>query len=221
MKLTLPPVLGVDEKHRPGSVRQVLDEGRELTGRFIKLTTDEGNWLQFLSDAGGPEVRLYKKAPKSDDLPPEVFALLSAKFPAEVADQIDARAARWLQHPFLTATKSLDVATRAQRALDSWRGAFHYADEDSVASGAIALRRPQLGALHAIRAHWSVTDGVATVVMPTGTGKTETMLATTVSSQCRRVLVLVPTDALRSQVADKFLTLGVLKREGSVILDAA
>ena len=47
--------------------------------------------------------------------------------------------------------------------------------------------------------------------MPTGTGKTEVMLSVLVSAQCSKILVLVPTDALRSQIAEKFLTLGVLK----------
>ncbi len=57
------------------------------------------------------------------------------------------------------------------------------------------------------------------IVMPTGTGKTETMLATLTSAQCQRVLVLVPTDALRIQITEKFLSLGILKQPNNVILD--
>ena len=52
--------------------------------------------------------------------------------------------------------------------------------------------------------------------MPTGTGKTEVMVATTIASQCRTVLVVVPSDALRSQTARKFQTLGVLRSIGVV-----
>jgi hypothetical protein len=37
---------------------------------------------------------------------------------------------------------------------------------------------------------------------------------------CTRLLVLVPTDALRSQVAEKFLTLGILKHPDCVVLDS-
>lgn len=48
--------------------------------------------------------------------------------------------------------------------------------------------------------------------MPTGTGKTEVMLAITVASSCQCVLIIVPSDALRSQTAAKFETLGILKR---------
>ena len=73
------------------------------------------------------------------------------------------------------------------------------------------LRGPQIGAVHAVHAHWTVSDAPATIVMPTGTGKTETMLSVLVSARCSRALVVVPTDALRTQIAEKFLTLGVLK----------
>jgi hypothetical protein len=60
----------------------------------------------------------------------------------------------------------------------------------------------------------------ATVVMPTGTGKTETMLALLVAARPSRLLVLVPSDALRDQVASKFETLGVLQELGIVSSDA-
>src|SRR3712207_7840310 len=53
--------------------------------------------------------------------------------------------------------------------------------------------------------------------MPTGTGKTDTMIAILVSQRAK-VLIVVPTDALRTQIADKFLTLGVLKDPGSGVL---
>jgi superfamily II DNA or RNA helicase len=74
------------------------------------------------------------------------------------------------------------------------------------------LRQPQVGALHAIAAHFSVgTDfDAATVVLPTGTGKTETMLAAQIYLRLPRTLVLVPSDALRNQIARKFISLGVL-----------
>ncbi|MDP3230266.1 MAG: DEAD/DEAH box helicase family protein [Acidovorax sp.] len=221
MKLIVPPVFGVNEKYRHGVVRQVLLEKQVLSGRFVRFITDKATWLRFTPDAGGPDILLFKKVPDGFAMPTDVSVLVKSSLPAEVLPEIDAQEALWDQHPLLSATAGLDVAGRAQRARESWRGAFHYVDEDSAANGAIALRRPQVGALHAIHAHWSVSDGVATIVMPTGTGKTETMLATTVSSQCQRILVLVPTDTLRSQVAQKFVTLGILKLEESAILDAA
>jgi superfamily II DNA or RNA helicase len=77
--------------------------------------------------------------------------------------------------------------------------------------GIRGLRTPQAGALHAILAHWSTgTTEPATVVLPTGTGKTETMLALLASERPKRVLVLVPSDNLRTQIAEAFETYGVL-----------
>ncbi|MGH3761696.1 DEAD/DEAH box helicase family protein [Actinophytocola sp.] len=40
------------------------------------------------------------------------------------------------------------------------------------------MRRPQIGALHSIVGYWSYgLEAPGIVVMPTGTGKTETMIA--------------------------------------------
>ena len=50
--------------------------------------------------------------------------------------------------------------------------------------------------------------------MPTGTGKTEAMLALTAAVTPALVLVLVPSDALRTQLAEKFESWGVLKEIG-------
>lgn len=76
--------------------------------------------------------------------------------------------------------------------------------------GVPGLRPPQLGALHALLAAQTVeSDDAMTVVMPTGTGKTETMLAA-FAVDPKRTLVMVPSDALRQQIAAKFQGLGVL-----------
>jgi superfamily II DNA or RNA helicase len=126
---------------------------------------------------------------------------------------VDVTGGRWLRHPQLG--NGQPRTEEHKKVLDSWKGAFSYVVEDA---GVIGLRPPQIGAVHAVHAHWSVAETPATVVMPTGTGKTETMLSILVSACCPRVLVLVPTDALRTQIAEKFLTLGVLKIEGAKIL---
>src|SRR5216684_1639226 len=73
------------------------------------------------------------------------------------------------------------------------------------------LRPPQIGAIYAVQAHWTINVDPATVVLPTGVGKTETMLSVLVAERCPRLLVVVPTDALRTQIAEKFLLLGLLK----------
>lgn len=94
-----------------------------------------------------------------------------------------------------------------------WEDRFRFSKEVRAANGTLlaeGLRPPQLGALFAIGAHWSLHNHAATVVMPTGTGKTETMLATMVALTSGTVLIVVPSDALRHQTAKKFLSLGLL-----------
>ncbi len=87
--------------------------------------------------------------------------------------------------------------------------------------GPPALRQPQQGALHSVLGYWTTgRSQPATVVMPTGTGKTETMLALLVAAQLPRLLVLVPSDALREQVSGKFERLWVLQQLGIVGPDA-
>ena len=53
--------------------------------------------------------------------------------------------------------------------------------------------------------------------MPTGTGKTETMLSLLIAAQCERLIVTVPSDSLRGQLSQKFCTLGLLKAFGIVL----
>ena len=89
----------------------------------------------------------------------------------------------------------------------SLRDRFAFVEE---MNGRPGLRSPQLGALYAILAHRSMeTNEPITIVMPTGTGKTETMLATFVHTPSL-TLVIVPSDALRTQIGMKFATLGIL-----------
>lgn len=104
--------------------------------------------------------------------------------------------------------------------LKSLKDAFHYL-ADNPDDGICGLRDPQLGALHSVLGYWTThTSTPATVVMPTGTGKTETMLALFASARLPRLLVVVPSDALRDQVADKFETLGILQDFGVVAMSA-
>jgi len=52
--------------------------------------------------------------------------------------------------------------------------------------------------------------------MPTGTGKTEVIIAAAVASRSARVLIVVPTDALRQQTGENFLSYGLLERIGII-----
>jgi len=92
---------------------------------------------------------------------------------------------------------------------ESWKGLFRFKKEADEHQG---LRSPQIGALHALLSHTEDGDESAIVVMPTGTGKTETMLAFLIANTCQKVFVIVPSDALRTQTYRKFKTLGLLRK---------
>lgn len=103
----------------------------------------------------------------------------------------------------------------SEQIIRSWRNRVNYVVED-LEKNQQGLRAAQLGAVFAIRAHWTVSDLPATIVMPTGTGKTETMITAIVAEQCRKVFVMVPTNLLRSQTVTNCANLGILKDIGTI-----
>lgn len=116
----------------------------------------------------------------------------------------------WLRHPRL-----LKGANLADVARNSWSSGVALTAEDRIAKRP-GLRPPQIGALHAIAAHWTVSTAPALIVMPTGTGKTEVMLAVLVMHRPKRLLVIVPSDPLRQQTFEKFSKLGVMGAAGVI-----
>lgn len=87
-------------------------------------------------------------------------------------------------------------------------------DDNTIKAG---LRTPQVGAIHAILSNITnpkYKEGI--VVMPTGTGKTEVMLATFLSEEMKRLIVITPSNALREQIGNKFKKLGILKKLGVI-----
>lgn len=110
----------------------------------------------------------------------------------------------WVKHP-----KLLDYSN--DEIIESWNGNFNFIEETDSSPG---LREPQIAGLYSILSHFKVGDDIGTVVMPTGTGKTETMLAALTANRCQRLLITVPSDALRNQIGKKFSKLGLLKQFG-------
>ncbi|WP_175695058.1 DEAD/DEAH box helicase [Burkholderia ambifaria] len=210
MKLTLPPLLGIDIKFAKGSVRQLTEASRTLEAQMMRFALPSALGWKF-ETALGEIIYLFQRVPVEAEMPSD-GAVLVGHVP-EAAEEIDLRNAKWIPR------KGSMEGNPVAEALNSWRNAFKYISEDEAGFGRIGLRKPQIGALHAIHAHWSTTSSVATVVMPTGTGKTETMLATLITARCPRLLVLVPTDALRRQIAEKFYSLGILKDPDCIVLD--
>jgi superfamily II DNA or RNA helicase len=152
-----------------------------------------------------PQILVIKKGDPGNDFQ---SVIRFSSEPSVVDGYLDLTTGLWLKHPDLQT--EAENATVPADVVASWINGFSFIseDEDKNIEG---LREPQIGAIHAIHAHWTVTNAPATIVMPTGTGKTETMICVLVSRLCRRVLIVVPTDALRTQIAEKFITFGILK----------
>lgn len=94
--------------------------------------------------------------------------------------------------------------------IDSWTNS--YKEKVARNQNEVGLRLPQYGALSAIRAHWTVSNSPATIVLPTGTGKTETMFTTIVSERIEKTLIIVPTNLLREQIFEGAKTFGILPK---------
>ena len=118
---------------------------------------------------------------------------------------------RWIKHPLFSNITPNDI-------VNSWDGNFFYKKED-LDKGIQGLRIPQLGAIYAYMSYNQHPKDRGIIVMPTGTGKTETMLSVLVANQCNKLLVVVPSDALRTQTTRKFETLGILKQVGVIAND--
>jgi superfamily II DNA or RNA helicase len=142
-----------------------------------------------------------------------------------VCDQLGAGEGRWLlPKPLKPGTGSLGTVADATDAIAAgWKDHFQLIAEDFEGDHQLrkGLRPPQMGAIYATKAHWSVSNLPATLVLPTGAGKTDTMVSLLVSERIRRLLVIVPTDPLRRQIAEKFMQLGVLKTFGCLSTEAA
>lgn len=107
------------------------------------------------------------------------------------------------------------IQLNASDVLSSWtNNTFLFPEEESPQGK--GFRKPQRGALYAIKAHWTVSKDAATIVMPTGTGKTEVMIATIVSERIKKACIIVPSKMLHKQTIERFSTLGKLFSIGAI-----
>lgn len=208
--IRLPPVFTLDGKISRNRVRQLArpewaGEAEVQSQRdhslLIRIPGDDQQVVVTKRTGAGAGARVIRVS----------------SFEALEQDRQGVARARWIAPGALDPAEMApdDLARFRDEAILSWEDAFAFRAEDRE-RGVSGLRSPQIGALHAVLARWVVTDDPATVVMPTGTGKTETMLALLVGQRLRRLLIVVPTVALRDQIAAKFLTLGVLQKHGVI-----
>jgi superfamily II DNA or RNA helicase len=76
------------------------------------------------------------------------------------------------------------------------------------------LRKAQLGAMHAIASHFTLSPLPAIVVLPTGAGKTAVLAATPYLLRSTRALVVTPSRLVREQIAEEIEELRTVKRLG-------
>ncbi|MCI0393073.1 MAG: DEAD/DEAH box helicase family protein [Acidobacteria bacterium] len=196
----------------------------ELTSEFEVTTySRRRQFAQILKwESGATTLVVSRTLPPPDHID-ETLLVSSAALPTS-SDDSRSQNARWLKPLSARVTYSdLDhCKSAADQAVASWKDRFFFCEEERIDGRIVVegLRSPQIGALHAALAYWQVTNDPGMIVMPTGTGKTETMLALLVCKRLERLLVIVPSSALRDQIAAKFITLGLLRKFGVVGPDA-
>ncbi|MER2534015.1 MAG: DEAD/DEAH box helicase family protein [Rhizobiaceae bacterium] len=223
VSLLLPARMAVEGKVLGSTTRQQAVPSIEAICRLKPFTVRRVGGFETTLSSGQTLIILSgKTATKLDaDL---ILLVPDAQHPKEIKEALERGDGRWLRPtPLNPALVSVpDMTARLAAITVSWDDAFHLREGGAAVDGKPAvpgLRRPQIGALHAALAHATRSTEPATIVMPTGTGKTETMLALNARQQFDRLLVVVPTDALREQIAGKFETFGVLKSQAC--LDAS
>ncbi|KUP04750.1 helicase [Bacillus coahuilensis p1.1.43] len=205
MKVTIPEYLKIIYKmpRKKNVIKQFISSPKTIEGKIY-----ETNKKYFLLECEGNLYCFTTDTRYIDDSATYVLLINNINIVERIKEQkIDVL--RWLRHP------NDQINDTSQGILKSWKDQFNFKEEvfeDDIRG----LRRPQIAALYSILSHMKVSKEIATVVMPTGTGKTETMMSTMISARFERLLVTVPSDALRTQISDKFITLGLLKDFGIV-----
>lgn len=223
-RLSIPPFVSIDGSIDRNPLRQYAWKGRVLEGTLEPFSVKRLSGFRFRSITGETIVIVPRKTLTVMDNEP-VLLVADAETPEAIQDVLETGRGTWLSpKPARPATIPLEEARElCQKPLESWRGRFTFREghRATATTAAVAgLRKPQVGALHAALAHITSSVEPATIVMPTGTGKTETMLAIYAHEQFERLMVVVPTDALRDQIASKFETMGVLQDQECLPVDA-
>ena len=213
MEIRLPSVFAVNKTLNGNTIQQIIQPSQSITADTANFTS-RGITGHIIIPKDADVAGHILLVGKNKNLAVSYSKIILApKFQVDGSDKLDLSAYSWLKH---SDQKNVENhSEHLEETLKSWSKGFSFISEDEE-NGIFGLREPQEGAIHEIKGHWSVSDDTATIVMPTGTGKTETMISVSVLAQCKKILIVVPTDALRTQIAQKFLTFGVLKEFGVI-----
>lgn len=220
MDFTFPPVYSIRAKVYGNPVYQLSEPERRCEVRSINFVSDKTRGFILVEDGQEETLVTLSKAE-----PPERFGRVLRVKNAAAADcslLLDSNYEKSWVRPAETVAPSdgrTDWEGNCRVVCDSWADQFANRQEVKDAENNIlrpGLRPPQVGAIYGTLVHWTKSQAPAIVTLPTGTGKTEAMLAILVAAQCRKLLVVVPTDPLRDQTTAKFIRLGLLKEFGVI-----
>ncbi|MGL5734070.1 MAG: DEAD/DEAH box helicase family protein, partial [Beijerinckiaceae bacterium] len=151
---------------------------RQFQAPFDAIEKSERNSKYYkLIDANGRDLAVSASKKSSFEGIQSILRISKHGSLSDLSAAVSLPSARW------TNPKQAQPTTSSEELFDKlrdnwqagWRLVVERYDGDELLEA--GLRPPQMGAIHAVKAHWVVSDKPATVVMPTGTGKTETMLA--------------------------------------------
>jgi len=181
VSLLLPPRLAVDGKVLGSPVRQLAVPALRVSCRLQSFSIRRVNGYEVTLVSGGTLKIISTKT--ATQLEADLVLLVpGATEPSKIAEALELGEGRWVN---IVPANIGALDTRVRGGLlaavtSSWQEAFHLREGRSADNGVSAkpgLRRPQIGALHAALAHATRSTEPATIVMPTGTGKTEVALA--------------------------------------------
>jgi len=206
--INLPAISSGKFKQAVGFVEHIIENNKtELIESIGEINVSARIKEPLLTLLDGQKIILTQR--KVKDIPEGADGILSVDERNEYYWQSHKRALLFRER--VTQKGLTEIANEIEA---SWTDSFKYVTEKQNADGTIlktGLRPPQIAGLYAIGGHWTMSTQSATLVMPTGTGKTETMLASLIAFQPGRILIVVPSKALRGQTFKKFATLGLLR----------
>lgn len=211
--VTLPPLAELRAKAGRFVVRQQVFRGAIIGARIFASQVPRHDLIRTNLKPPYDELLLRQKGAKRQ---PSNLPVVTAVEGFDRDNPPDFLTLQWDQAEIL-----VDRVNTPYKLRSSWAHQFSFREEGE--EGEPGLRLPQIGALHAIAAHFAIKDTFepATVVLPTGTGKTETMLAAQVYLRPEHTLVLVSGVPLRNQIEEKFLSLGYLPTALTIPLELA
>lgn len=197
-QILLPDLIRID-KFGKNTIKQKIFDCKEFKSSSIEV----GNFHLLIKNENSEVVCIVQKNKAYPSGISKVLQIDKKPTPENIFDT--SLIPTWLKCP------ELGDSFDSEKVRDSWKNTFSFKEED-IKNNILGLRKPQIAGIFSVLAHWRVDDDMATVVMPTGTGKTETMLSLLIAQQCQKLLVIVPSDPLREQLSQKFISLGHLQK---------